>query len=128
MALIRAGSKALQDSEISVNMDAADSIRILGRRSHSRRSEGAQPHACRRWRITTNQLTVTMSTDRAAIGQRSGPKGDKTLLNPVLRPTPAKAIGRMQHEQAASTAPTLLTMLMNVVLPPPEAVVSLGIP
>lgn len=69
-----------------------------------------------------------MSTDKAAIGQRSGPNGDNTLLSPVLSPMPAKAIGKMQHEQAASTAPTLLSMLRIVVLPPAAETASLGMP
>lgn len=74
-----------------------------------------------------NQLTETMSTDNAAIGQRNGPR-IKTLLSPVLSPMPARAIGRMQHEQAANTAPTLLTILINVAVLPPEGFAFLGTP
>ena len=64
-----------------------------------------------------SQLAVTATTENAVIGQRSEPKGDKVLLNPALSPTPASAIGRIQHEHAASTALMLLIILTKVVLP-----------
>lgn len=66
-----------------------------------------------------NQLALTATIEIAVSGQRSGPKGDSTLPKPVLTPMPASAIGRMQQEHAAISAPKLLTRLRKVVLRSP---------
>lgn len=116
-ALIMVGSIKLHATATSVKMVATTSAIIRGLSSHASAVREAQLHSRRRCRRTMNQLAATATTENAVIGQRSEPKDDSAVLNPALSPTPASAIGRIQHEHAASTAPTLLIMLTNVVLP-----------
>lgn len=73
------------------------------------------------------QLIANIKSDRPAMGQRSGPSGEIALPTLPLSPMPASSIGRIQHEQAARTAPTLLSMLKTVVLAPPGWNFCLGI-
>ncbi len=113
------GSNKPQETAAAVSKVAKISIKILGVRSHCRAPTFPHPHVCRRCRITEIQLIPSIRSDSPAIGQRSVPSGEIALLTPLLSPMPASNIGRMQHEQAAKMAPTLLSMLKTVVLTPP---------
>lgn len=88
----------------------AEEVRLSRRYGHLR--------ASRRCLINISQLNATITTDKPVKGQRSGPSAEAVALTPVLAPMAARASGRTQHEQAASSAATLLSVPRSVVLPP----------